>query len=645
MPARKGRKRRPSHRVQTNPMLGLLSRLAEGLLWLVIVAGIGLAYLASGLPDTRDLFAPPESASVAVHDVSGTLISHRGMTFGGDVRLEDLPDHVPQAILAIEDHRFFHHFGLDLQGLGRALTANMVAGRVVQGGSTLTQQLAKNLFLTHERTVRRKLQEALLALWLEARLSKKDILALYLNRVYYGAGTHGIDAAARRYFAKPARALSLGEAAVLAGLLKAPSRYAPTHNADGAQERARLVLRRMAALGFISTEEADQAADRPLVLGEAATPGVHYFVDWSVDLLADYIGRVREPLVVRTSLDLELQKSAEQAVASVLDDALAKEASIGQVALVALDSTGAVRALVGGRSYRASPFNRVVKAWRQPGSAFKPFIYLAALEAGWRPDYAIEDRPIKVGRWSPSNFTGRYEGKVSLTRALARSLNAATVRLTETIGRGRVIKTAQRLGLDADLKPYPSLSLGTMEVTPLSLTASYVPMANGGRAVAINPMIRIETRAGQILYERENGDLGEAIGQEILAGFQEMMQAVVVDGTGRAAALPDQAVAGKTGTSQNFRDAWFIGYVDGLVAGVWVGNDDGRPMDEVTGGTVPARIWHAFAEAALPRLPEVRRLDPPVPDLLLTLLGSDGDPLADRATASVTPISAVQTVP
>ncbi|MGF1454704.1 MAG: transglycosylase domain-containing protein [Alphaproteobacteria bacterium] len=625
--------------------MGLYARLAESVLWLVLVAGIGLAALASGLPDTRALFAPPESASVAVQDVSGTLISHRGMTFGGDVRLEDLPDHVPQAILAIEDHRFFHHVGLDLAGLIRALTANLAAGRVVQGGSTLTQQLAKNLFLTSERTVRRKLQEALLALWLEARLGKDEILALYLNRVYYGAGTHGIDAAARRYFAKPARDLSLGEAAVLAGLLKAPSRYAPTHNADGAQARARLVLKRMAELGYITEEDADQAAARPLVLGEAATPGVHYFMDWIVDLLAEYVGRVREPLVVRTTLDLELQKAAESAVASVLDDALAEDAKIGQVALVALDSTGAVRALVGGRSYRKSPYNRVVRAWRQPGSAFKPFVYLAALEAGWQSDYAIEDRPIRVGRWSPSNFTGRFEGKVSLTRALSRSLNAATVRLTETIGRKRVIDTAQRMGLDADLKPYPSLPLGTFEVTPLSLTAAYVPMANGGRAVAVNPMVRIQTRSGQTLYERERGDLGQAAPRRDIDGLRDMMRVVVSDGTGRAAALEGYDVAGKTGTSQNFRDAWFIGHVEGLVAGVWVGNDDGRPMNKITGGTVPARIWKAFAQAALARLPETRRLDPPVPDLMLTLLGPDGAPLTDEPTASIAPANGAYRAP
>ncbi len=604
----------------------LFGRLVDIGLWCVIGLGAGVAYIASGLPDTRVLFAPPESASVAVYDVGGQLIAHRGLTFSGDIAVKDLPPHVSQAILAIEDHRFFHHFGLDLPGLGRALAANMVAGRVVQGGSTLTQQLAKNLFLTSERTVRRKLEEALLALWLEARLSKDEILTLYLNRVYYGAGTHGIDAAARRYFGKSARFLNLGEAAMLAGLLKAPSRYAPTNNSEGALARAELVLKRMADLGYISREDAETAARVPPKLAQAATPNAHYFVDWTVDRLTTYVGRRAEPLVVRTTLDLDIQRAAEAAMAQVLNDPEAEGLKAGQAALVALDASGAVRAMVGGRSYRSSPFNRATRALRQPGSAFKPFVYLAALEAGWQPLDRIADRPVRIGRWAPSNFTGRFEGPVTLEHAMAKSLNAATVRLTEKIGRARVIETASRLGLDAPLKPHPSLPLGTVEVSLLALTTAYVPFANGGQAVAANPIIRIQTQSGQILYDREFGHLGEVITPRARAGIDAMLRHVVAEGTGRGAALADYAVAGKTGTSQNFRDAWFVGYADGLVAGVWVGNDDNSPMEGVTGGSLPARIWRAFAAAALPRAPQVRRLDPPVPDLSLTLVGGRPGP-------------------
>ncbi len=604
----------------------LLRRGLEVGLWCLIILGAAAAYMASGLPDTRVLFAPPESASVAVYDVNGTLITHRGLTYAGDVRLEDLPPYVPKAILAIEDHRFYSHFGLDLEGLIRALAANLMAGKVVQGGSTITQQLAKNLFLTSERTMRRKVQEAMLALWLEARLTKDQILTLYLNRVYYGAGTHGIDAAAQRYFGKYARDLTLGEAALLAGLLKAPSRYAPTNNADGALARAKLVLERMEALGFIQDADSVLSDSSAFRLAAAATPGVHYFVDWAVDLLPGYIGRRGEPLVMRTTLDLEMQKAAEAAIAGALDDPDTQDLRVGQAALVALDSGGAVRAMVGGRSYRVSPFNRATRARRQPGSAFKPFVYLAALDAGWKPSHAIGDRPIRIGRWAPSNFTGRFEGNVSLTRALSKSLNAATVRLAETMGRQRVVDMAHRLGLDADLKAHPSLPLGTVEVTPLRLTTAYVPFANGGRAVVANPVAQIQTHTGTILYDREDGHLGQVVPPDVMARFNLMMQAVVDEGTGKAAALDRYTVAGKTGTSQNYRDAWFVGYAEGLVTSVWVGNDDNKPMDRVTGGTVPARIWKAFAEQALPRAAEIRRIDPPVPDLMLMLAGSRNDP-------------------
>ncbi len=600
-------------------------RVAEGTIWTLILLGLGAGVLTANLPEVAFPGRPEASVSVAVHDASGALIDHRGLTWSHDVTLNDLPAYVPQAFLAIEDHRFYDHGGIDPVGLGRAIQANLAAGRIVQGGSTITQQLARTLFLTQDRTLIRKLEEAVLAIWLETRLTKDEILSLYLNRVYFGAGTNGIDAAARRYFGKPAHAIGLAEAAMLAGLLKAPSRYAPTNNAEGAMARARLVLRRMEETGFITRDQRLEAAGRHVPIRSGAPAGAQYFVDWVMARLPFYVGRIDEPLIVHTTLDLRLQREAEAALARVLDgpEGWSERRGVGEAALVALDGTGAVRAMVGGRSYVKSAFNRAIHARRQPGSAFKPFVFLTALKQGLRPDDLLADRPVRIGQWAPGNFTGEFKGWVTLGEALAQSLNAATVRLGEKVGRDNIIRTARSLGLETPLAPHPSMVLGTVEVTPLALTTAYVPFANGGFTVLPNPVVSITTPSGRVLYLRDPRPLGRSISPDVLADFQTMMRTVVGEGTGRAAALPGVMAAGKTGTSQGHRDAWFVGYADGLVTGIWTGNDNNTPMDGVTGGMAPAQIWRAFMAKAQIRLSDAAPSAPYPLEQMLSMVSDD----------------------
>ncbi len=602
-PSRSKGRRRRARRLSA---WAVIHRGAEWALWGLIIAAAVIVYATRDMPALETVWSPSRPA-VTLLDRTGARITDRGLSYRGEVTLDELPAHLPLAVLAAEDRRFFEHGGIDLRALGRALVANIRAGRVVQGGSTITQQLVKNLFLTPDRTIRRKVQEAVLSLYVEARLSKEEILTLYLNRVYFGAGAHGIDAAARRYFGKPASDVGLREAALLAGLLKAPSRFAPTANRTGAYERADLVLRAMVDAGFINPAQRMAAAGEPVGFAAPSTSGLHYFTDWVLRRLPAYIGAWDEPILVRTTLDLAQQQAAEAAVRTGLDGVpgLGK----AQSALIALAPDGSIRAMIGGRSYRHSQYNRAVLARRQPGSAFKPFVYLAALENGYRPSDTILDAPITVDGWSPENFTGRYAGEVKLTTALAASLNTATVRLSEAVGRQRVIRTARRLGLKDAGPPVGSLALGTMEVSPIDLAAAFAPFANGGYAVAANPILRIETASGLVLYEREDPNLGRVMDPSAARAMDSMLRAAVSWGTGRQAAIPGRTVGGKTGTTQDYRDAWFVGYTPGLVAAVWVGHDDNAPLDEVTGGTVPARIWQRFASTSASRIDPVPALD------------------------------------
>ena len=568
--------------------------------WGVVAVAAVIAWYGADLPSTATLDRAVGGARVTVLAEGGADIADFGGLRADGVPLTQLPRTLIEAVIATEDRRFASHFGIDVIAIVRAAIVNAFSGRIRQGGSTITQQLAKNLFLSSERTLGRKVREALLALALERRLSKDEILELYLNRVYLGAGAWGVEAAARTYFAKSAREIDLAEAAMLAGLLKAPSRYAPSANPEGARARAGVVLSDMVEAGFITAAAAAEAGRTPPpTVAARPSRGSRYFADWIVNRLPGYLGTGAGDLRVATTLDRGLQRAAQKAVA----DGLAAAPGSVQGALVAMRPDGAVLAMVGGRSYAHGPFNRAVNAFRQPGSAFKLFVYLAGLEAGLSPDEIIEDRPIEVDGWQPRNYSGGYAGPVTVREAFARSINTVAVQVAERAGRRAVVEAAARLGVGGEIAPHPSIALGAVEVNLLELTAAYAAFANGGDAVLPYGIVEIRTDGGEIAYRRRGSGVGRALAARDIALMHDMLQAAVAEGTGRAAAL-DRPAGGKTGTSQQNRDAWFIGFTADLVAGVWVGNDDASPMPGITGGTVPARIWRAFMTAAHEGLPK-----------------------------------------
>jgi penicillin-binding protein 1A len=467
-----------------------------------------------------------------------------------------------------------------------------------QGGSTITQQLAKNLFLTQERTVTRKLQEIVLALWLEHKFTKAQILELYLNRVYFGAGAYGIEAAAQRYFGISARQLTLPEAAMLAGLVQSPSRLAPNHNPEGAVRRAAVVLADMADLKMIGEGPARLALAHPAhAIKPAGAGSVNYVADWVMDAVNDLIGNIDQDIVVETTIDPALQGAAEQALVDTLN-AKGGKFNIGEGALVAMTPDGVVRALVGGRNYGDSQFNRAVDAKRQPGSAFKPFVYLTALEHGLTPDTVRDDAPIAVKGWKPENFEHQYAGPVTLRQALADSLNTVSVRLTLEFSPSAVVRTAYRLGIASQLEPNASIALGTSDVSPFELVSAYATFANGGLAISPRVVARIRTADGKTLYDRAQQPLGRIVDGRYVGMMNTMMHETLVSGTARGASLPGWQAAGKTGTSQDYRDAWFIGYTTRLVTGVWLGNDDDTPTKRAVGGGLPVEIWSRFMKVA-----------------------------------------------
>ena len=576
------------------------------LAWGAIFGAVAWSRWISTLPDTADLLVKGPSRDITVLDVRGRLIARRGLTRAEMVPVESLPAYVPDAFIAIEDRRFRHHFGVDPIGMARAAFANLMAGHVVQGGSTITQQLAKNLFLDPKRTFDRKVQEALLALYLESRYSKNQILTLYLNRVYFGAGVYGIEAAAERFFGKPASRLSLTEAAMLAGSVKAPARYNPLNDPDASMARADIVLAAMRDCAFITPRRQRIAeTTRPRVIRKSGTPGSGYFVDWIVGQVPELIGDVRAPVVVHTTFDLKLQREAERAVTLKLAS-LGRKFGAHQAALVAMTVDGAVRAMVGGRSYEESPFNRATDALRQPGSAFKPFVYLAAFRHGRKPGDVMVDGPINIHGWRPTDYEGRFEGPMTLTQAFAKSSNVIAAQLIVETGPRAVVKTAHRLGITTPLAAVPALALGTSAVTPLELTGAYAAFANGGMRAVPYAVTRIATFSGRTLYARKPKGPVRVIAQEAAAQVTGLMAATVKTGTGRAAHLEGRPTGGKTGTTQDYRDAWFVGFTADYVCGVWVGNDDNSPMRRATGGRLPAHIFKAFmtqAEKGLPVRP------------------------------------------
>ncbi|HWA91478.1 MAG TPA: PBP1A family penicillin-binding protein [Rhizomicrobium sp.] len=582
--------------------------------WGIILGAVFYSRLVSSLPDVGSLLIEGPSQDITLLDDQGRLIARRGLTQGAMVQVSELPRYVPDAFIAIEDRRFRDHVGLDPIGLVRAAVQNMSAGHVVQGGSTLTQQLAKNLFLDPRRNLERKAQEAALAIYLESRYSKDQILTLYLNRVYFGAGAYGIEAAAERFFGHHASELTLPEAAMLAGSVKAPAKYNPLTDTDASAGRAQVVLRAMADAGLIDEHtRADAAITRPHVVRGSGHAGGGYFTDWVVSQIPGYIGENSEPIVVETSFDLEAQAQAERAVAAGLAEQ-GEKLNAGQAVLIAMTPDGAVRAMVGGRSYGQSPYNRATEAIRQPGSAFKPFVYLTALEHGRRPDDVMNDVPVNIHGWKPDDYEGKYEGEITLTRAFAKSSNSIAAQLTALFGPRTVARTAHRLGIASNLDINASLALGTSGVTPLELVTAYVPFANGGEGVIAFGIQRIKTRAGKVLWERKSSGPIAVVTPANAAAMTGLMVATVTSGTGKAARLADRPSAGKTGTTQDFRDAWFVGYSADLVCGVWIGNDDNSPMTHATGGGLPAKIFKSFmesAEAGLPSRPLVGTEAPP----------------------------------
>lgn len=587
----------PRRRRRRFGVLRLLLRttLTLTLFGLLAVAAI-VAYYAATLPPRSEWAVPQRPPNVAILSQDGELIGNRGDTGGRAVELGDLPSYVPEAVIAIEDRRFYAHPGVDPVGLARAMMANLAAGRLVQGGSTLTQQLAKNLFLDPSRTVERKIQEMILAVWLEIQYDKDEILEMYLNRVYLGAGAYGVDGAAQRYFGKPAEELELAEAALIAGLMKAPSYYAPTTSLARANERAATVLAAMVDTGFITDVEAAAARANPAQLKtpEVATSG-GYVADWVAEVLPGYAGSVTGDIVVETTIDLELQDLAQ----SALQEMLAEEGAakgVQQGAVVVLDSSGAVKALVGGRSYEESQFNRAVAAARQPGSAFKPFVYLAALEDGLTPETMRIDQPVQIGNWTPENYSRKYYGPVSLTKALALSLNTVAAQLANEVGPAAVARTARRLGVRSPLEANASIALGTSEVTLLELTTAYVPFSNGGVGVLPHVVRRIRTADGTLIYERRGSGPGQVVAPQDVGAMNRMLSQALISGTAQRARLADWPAAGKTGTSQDWRDAWFVGYTAYFTAGVWFGNDDNSPTERATGGSLPAMLWKRLME-------------------------------------------------
>ena len=578
-------------------------------IWACLAFGALLFYYSVTLPDPLLAGLKSQGHAIRVLAKDGSLIAERGLS-QHYVRLEKLPKVVSHAVLAIEDRRFYYHFGFDPIGFVRAMAANVRAGRFVQGGSTITQQLAKNLFLNSERTLSRKFREMGLALWLETRFEKDQILELYLNRVYFGAKAYGIDQAARRYFGKHASELDLSEAALLAGLLKAPSRLNPKRHYKRAKQRADVVLAAMARSGFITPLSAKTAQLSPAQLRQRHLPlNSNYIADWIAELVPEFVTDFSSDIVVETTIDPLLQRRANRAVVRHLQRT-GKSRRVSQAAMVMLAPDGAVRALVGGKNYQKSQYNRAVHSQRQTGSVFKPFVYLAALEAGFERSSLVYDRPTRFRNWQPRNHQNKYRGQIALETALAHSSNVVAVKLLGTVGVAKTIETARRLGVQGDLKKDLSLALGTSEQSLLNMTAAYAPFANGGRGVMPFVIAKVRTMDGTVLYQRRDVALPQVVHARHVNEMNHMLRSVVQRGSGRGARIvgPDgrHDFAGKTGTTQKFRDGWFVGYSAYYITGVWVGNDDGQAMRHVTGGGLPAVIWsEAMSDAHFGLRPKV----------------------------------------
>lgn len=557
----------------------------------------------------RQLLGPlgPDALALTVLDRDGDEIANRGGRYAPIVPLDEMPDYLVLAVLSTEDRRFYEHFGFDVFGIGRAIVANLSAGGVVQGGSTITQQLAKNLYLGSERTFWRKAQEAVITVWLEYAYTKEDILTLYLNRIYMGAGAYGFEAASQHYFDKSVREVDLAEAALLAGLIKAPSRFAPTNDLSRAQRRAEIVLSTLVENGVLTEGETFAARVTPAtIIKRVPRQGSQYFVDWIASEVAEILPGMTGQLIIETTLDPVQQAAGELSIADAIAERAANlpedvDEPPTQGALVSMDPDGALRAMVGGRDYLESQFNRTFQAERQPGSAFKPFVYLAALENGLTPESRVSDRPINVNGWSPQN-NGRFRGNVSLLTSMKYSINTVAVRLSEQVGRLEVIDAAERLGITSPLASHPSIALGTEEVTLLDLTSSYAVFANGGFKAKPYGIKRILNPDGDILFEQQSLAT-RVVAPGAARSMNYLLYQVILGGTGSNANIGGRPAAGKTGTSQDGRDIWFVGYTADQVAGVWFGHDNASPMVNAEGGGLSATTWASFMKSVHEGMP------------------------------------------
>lgn len=571
--------------------------------WLVIFGIAGFAYLSVDLPD-YDNPPPPGSdmRSVVIKANNGSTLVRQGPIYGDFLSYDRIPETMIKALVAVEDRRFFTHKGIDARGLVRAIWTNISSGQVRQGASTLTQQLAKNMFLSQDRTFKRKAQEMLLAFWLEQKLTKEQIITLYLNRVYFGGGTYGIDAASRKFFGHPASMLSVAECAVLAGLVKAPSRLAPHINPDGAWQRGQIVLDSMALTGALTKEASIHLKETPpKFITQGYGADIRYFTDWAIQQASTLVDQNTRDIIIYTTLEPAAQVAAHQAVRRGLNGEGVK-LNASQAALVSLAHDGAIKAMVGGLNYGKSQFNRAVTAKRQPGSTFKLFVYLAALEDGIKSDDIYKDEPITVDGWSPKNYSGTHYGDMEITEAFARSINTIAVKVSEQVGREKVATLAKRMGITTPVTPHPSIPLGTEEIKILDLASAYASVANGGFQVKPYAIVEITSLAGEVLYRHPWRATRPVLTGDVVDKIVPMLQAVITQGSGRNAKI-DRPVAGKSGTTQDNRDALFAGFSSDLTTVVWVGNDDNSPMQFVTGGGLPARIWANFmieAHAGMP---------------------------------------------
>jgi penicillin-binding protein 1A len=567
----------------------------------LVLALFAAASLSLSAPDLPRLPELKREAQITYVDRSGAVIGVRGGRFAPPVDLARLPAYVPAAFVSIEDRRFYEHAGFDPVGMARALVANLSEGKS-QGASTITQQLARNLYLTADQTIERKATELMYAVQLERTYSKKQILALYLSRVYFGEGAYGIEAASQRFFNKPASKLTVREAAMLAGVLKSPTHYDPVDQPEKSAERTKLVLAAMVESGAISVAERDKAlAATPKVWKAAPTAPAQYFIDWLDGQTRQAVGTPRQDLVVETTLDLPTEIAAGEA-AKAVTTRFAKQ-GVSQAAVVSLDGWGRVRAMVGGVDYAKAPYNRAVDAHRQAGSAWKPFVYLTAMEAGRTPDVQVVDEPVTINGWSPRNFEPEFMGQITLEQALAHSVNTVAARLADEVGRENVAATARRLGIVSTVNTDPAMALGTTLVSPLEMAQAYDAFGNGGYRVAAYGIERIRTAGGQVLFQRRGPAPVQAVLNPPLGEMQQMMRTVMVSGTGTHAMIPGHDLAGKTGTTSDYKDAWFCGYTGGLVTVVWTGRDDATPMRRITGATAPSEIWRSYMVQALKRLP------------------------------------------